>query len=95
MAGAVIASEAKQSSARKTGWIASSQALLAMTNVDDYLSCDSGIWISPLMNFVGPADEGMMSKSKISVGSHNVAQAFGISTTPEMWPCTGAVPRIE
>jgi hypothetical protein len=30
----------------------------------------------------------------MSVGNHNVAQALGISTTPEMWPCTGAVPRI-
>jgi hypothetical protein len=37
----------------------------------------------------------MMSKSKISVGSHSVAQAFGTSTTPLMCPCTGAVPRIE
>jgi hypothetical protein len=32
--------------------------------------------------------------SKMSVGSQSVAQAFGMSTTPEMWPCTGAVPRI-
>ena len=61
----------------------------------DYLSCDSGIWMSPLMCLIGPADDGMMSKSKISVGSHSVAQAFGTSTTPEMWPWHGAVPRIE
>ena len=27
-----------------------------------------------------------MSKSKISVGSHSVAQAFGMSTMPLMWP---------
>jgi len=40
-------------------------------------------------------DDGMMSKSKISVGSHSVAQAFGTSTTPEIWPWQGAVPRIE
>ena len=60
-----------------------------------YLSCDSGIWMSPLMCLIGPADDGMMSKSKISVGSHSVAQALGTSTTPEMWPWHGAVPRIE
>jgi hypothetical protein len=61
----------------------------------DYLSGEIGIVTSPVMNFVGPAADGMMSKSKISVGSHSVAQAFGISTTPEMWPWHGAVPRIE
>src|SRR5882724_9866717 len=60
-----------------------------------YLSWDSGIWMSPLMCLIGPADDGMMSKSKISVGSHSVAQALGTSTTPEMWPWHGAVPRIE
>ena len=60
-----------------------------------YLSCESGIWMSPLMCLIGPADDGMMSKSKISVGSHSVAQALGTSTTPEMWPWHGAVPRIE
>jgi hypothetical protein len=32
----------------------------------------------------GPADVGMTSKSKISVGSHSIAQAFGISTTPDI-----------
>lgn len=42
----------------------------------------------------GPSTPGLMSKSKISVGRYNVAQAFGMSTTPEMCPCTGAVPRI-
>ncbi|GJE73014.1 hypothetical protein CHKEEEPN_4576 [Methylorubrum podarium] len=36
-----------------------------------------------------------MSKSKMPVGIQSVAQAFGLSTTPEMWPWTGAVPRIE
>ena len=51
-----------------------------------YLSGDNGMSTPPLMNLVGPADDGMMSKSKISVGSHSVAQAFGMSTTPEMWP---------
>src|SRR3981189_419810 len=61
----------------------------------DYLSCESGIWMSLLMCLMGPADDGMMSKSKISVGSHSVAQALGTSTTPEMWPWHGAVPRIE
>ncbi len=61
----------------------------------NYLSGDNGICTSPVMNLVGPAADGMMSKSKISVGSHSVAQAFGISTTPEMWPWHGAVPRIE
>src|ERR1700733_2593745 len=50
----------------------------------DYLSCESGIWMSPLICLIGPADDGMMSKSKISVGSHSVAQALGTSTTPEM-----------
>ena len=60
-----------------------------------YLSCESGIWMSPLMCLIGPADDGMTSKSKISVGSHNVAQALGTSTTPEIWPWHGAVPRIE
>jgi len=49
----------------------------------------------PSMNFVGPLAFGLMSKSKICVGSQSVAQAFGTSTTPLMWPCTGAVPRIE
>jgi hypothetical protein len=36
------------------------------------------------MNLVGPSAPGMMSKSKISVGSQSVAQAFGMSTTPLM-----------
>ena len=47
------------------------------------------------VSFVGPAAEGLMSKSKMPVGIQSVAQAFGMSTTPEMWPWTGAVPRIE
>ena len=58
-------------------------------------SGDSGIWTEPSMNLVGPAALGLMSKSKICVGSHSVAQALGTSTTPLMWPCTGAVPRME
>ena len=60
-----------------------------------YLSWEIGIWMSPLMCLIGPADDGMMSKSKISVGSHSVAQALGMSTTPLIWPWHGAVPRIE
>ncbi len=58
-------------------------------------SGDRGIWIEPSRNFVGPSAPGLMSKSKIFVGIQRVAQAFGMSTTPEMWPWTGAVPRIE
>ena len=34
----------------------------------------------------GPAAFGRISKSKISVGMASVQQAFGMSTTPEMWP---------
>jgi len=60
----------------------------------DYLSGDIGISTPPLICFIGPSAFGMMSNSKISVGSHSVAQALGISTTPEMCPCTGAVPRM-
>jgi hypothetical protein len=59
-----------------------------------YLSGDVGMSMPPLMCLVGPAALGMMSKSKMSVGSHSVAQALGISTTPEICPCTGAVPSI-
>ncbi|MCP1962988.1 hypothetical protein ACVIU4_000081 [Bradyrhizobium barranii subsp. barranii] len=59
------------------------------------MSGEIGIWISPVMCLMGPAAEGITSKSKISVGSHSVAQALGTSTTPEMWPWHGAVPRIE
>src|SRR5215472_2032145 len=60
-----------------------------------HLSGEIGIWISPLMCLIGPAADGKTSKSKISVGNHSVAQALGTSTTPEMWPWHGAVPRIE
>ena len=49
-----------------------------------YLSGDIGISTPPLMCLIGPAALGITSKSKMSVGSHNVAQAFGISTTPEI-----------
>jgi hypothetical protein len=62
--------------------------------VKNYLSGDIGISTPPLMCLIGPAALGITSKSKMSVGSHRVAQAFGMSTTPEMCPCTGAVPRI-
>src|SRR5437764_6328764 len=51
-----------------------------------YLSGDIGISTPGMTCLVGPAALGMTSKSKISVGSHSVAQAFGISTTPEMCP---------
>src|SRR6202012_4660201 len=62
---------------------------------EHHLSGEIGIWISPLMCLIGPADDGITSKSNISVGSHKVAQALGTSTTPEMWPWHGAVPRME
>lgn len=60
-----------------------------------FKSYEIGMSILPSRNFVGPAAVGLMSKSKICVGSHKVAQAFGTSTTPLICPCTGAVPRIE
>ena len=60
----------------------------------DYLSCESDTSTPPLMCFTGPADDGMISKSKISVGKYSVAQAFGMSTTPLICPCTGATPKI-
>jgi hypothetical protein len=65
-----------------------------VSRVPAYLSGDVGISTPPLMCLMGPDAFGITSKSKMSVGSHSVAQAFGISTTPEIWPCTGAVPRI-
>jgi hypothetical protein len=49
---------------------------------------------SPARYLIGPLALSLMSKSKISVGSHSVAQALGISTIPLIWPSTGAVPRI-
>jgi hypothetical protein len=60
----------------------------------NYLSGDIGISIPPVTCFVGPSEPGITSNANMSVGNHNVAQAFGISTTPEMWPCTGAVPKM-
>lgn len=60
-----------------------------------YLSYEIGISMLPSRYFTGPAALGLMSKSKICVGSHRVAQALGTSTTPLIWPCTGAVPRME
>ena len=45
-----------------------------------------GIFTEPSRNLVGPAAPGLMSKSKISVGIQSVAQALGMSTTPEIWP---------
>jgi hypothetical protein len=59
-----------------------------------YLSGDMGMSMPPLMYVNGPSALGITSNAKMSIGNHNVAQALGISTTPEMWPCTGAVPRI-
>ena len=61
----------------------------------DHRSGASGMSTPPLMPPLGPSAPGLMSKSKISVGSHNVAQELGMSTTPLMCPCTGAVPRME
>ena len=49
-----------------------------------FKSGDNGIETSPEMAFTGPEAFGMMSKSKISVGSQSVAKAFGMSTTPDM-----------
>lgn len=56
-----------------------------------------GMSTEPSTSRVGPSTEGINAEpfSKMSVGSHSVAQAFGTSTTPEICPCTGAVPRIE
>ena len=59
-----------------------------------HLSGDIGISIPPVRCLVGPAALGITSNAKMSVGSHSVAQALGISTTPDMWPWHGAVPRI-
>ena len=59
-----------------------------------YLSGDIGMSTPPLMCLTGPSAFGITSKSNISVGNHKVAHAFGISTTPLMCPCTGAVPRM-
>ncbi len=41
----------------------------------------------------GSPTPGRMSMSKISVGRYTVAQAFGMSTTPEKRPSIGAAPR--
>lgn len=54
----------------------------------------SGMSMPGLTPGNGPLALGLMSKSKISVGSHKVAQALGMSTTPLIWPCTGATPRM-
>lgn len=64
------------------------------TYVADHRSGASGISIEPSRYFFGPSALGIMSHSKISVGNQRVAQALGISTTPEICPCTGAVPRM-
>src|ERR1700754_3431689 len=45
-----------------------------------FTSGDNGIETPPEMAFTGPDAVGMISKSKMSVGSQSVAQAFGIST---------------
>ena len=49
-------------------------------------SAASGTEIEPSSIFFGPSAPGMTSKSNISVGNHNVAQALGMSTTPEICP---------
>jgi hypothetical protein len=54
-----------------------------------YVSGDIGISTPGFTCLIGPAALGITSKSKMSVGSHRVAQAFGMSTTPEMWPWHG------
>ncbi len=53
-----------------------------------------GTSTEPSTNFTGPSAFGIMSQSKISFGIHSVAHAFGMSTTPDKWPWTGAVPRM-
>lgn len=60
-----------------------------------YLSYEIGMSMLPSRYLTGPEAFGLMSNSKICVGSHRVAQALGTSTTPLIWPCTGAVPRME
>lgn len=62
---------------------------------DSHRSCAIGISTDPSRYFVGPSAFGIISHSKMSLGSQSVAQALGISTTPEICPCTGAVPKIE
>ena len=79
--------------ARRGKWAATVAKILVDRH--GYRSGASGIVTPPLMPPVGPSMPGLMSNSKISVGSHSVAHEFGMSTTPLMWPCTGAVPRIE
>src|ERR1700731_1097850 len=51
-----------------------------------HLSGDIGISTALMVCLVGPAGREMTPKSKMWVESHKVAQAFGMSTTPEMWP---------
>lgn len=48
----------------------------------------------PLTTRTGPSFRGRMSNSKISVGSHRVHQALGMSTMELIRPSMGAVPRI-
>lgn len=60
------------------GWSGSSGSV--------YRSGASGTSMEPSRYLVGPSALGIISHSKISFGSHSVAQAFGISTTPEIWP---------
>lgn len=57
-----------------------------LCRAEHHLSGDIGISTALITCLVGPAAHGMTSKSKMSVGSHKVAHAFGMSTTPEMWP---------
>lgn len=62
----------------------SQPAAPAHRRVGGYLSGDMGMSTPPLTCLMGPAAFGITSKAKISVGSHRVAQALGMSTTPEI-----------
>ena len=53
-----------------------------------------GTSMEPSRCLTGPSAFGIRSHSNMSVGSQSVAQAFGMSTTPEIWPWQGAVPRM-
>jgi hypothetical protein len=49
-----------------------------------HLSGDMGMSTPLLICLIGPAALGITSNAKMSVGSHKVAQALGMSTTPEI-----------
>ena len=79
---------------RTPGAQAGRSAAPPLCRAEHHLSGDIGISTALITCLVGPAAHGMTSKSKMSVGSHKVAHAFGMSTTPEMCPWHGAVPRM-